>query len=214
MTTPHQAATFSVDTRVRKCALELHDTILLAKLSAGDLISQEAVYHSSCLVSLHNKAIRNRTESSGDKTDKMFQGDALAELLSYIEETRTESTYSIPIFKFADLAKLYTSHLKQLGVNILGRIHTTDLKNQIWSKFPDMQNHRQGRDILLAFDEDIGLALQRVFESDLDEEAISLSKAAKIVRRDLLIPSTLSMGLSKNNAKRNPSLSLFCHQLT
>ena len=48
-----------------------------------------------------------------------------------------------------------------------------------------MQSHRQGRDILLAFNEDIGLALQRVSESDFDEEAIILSKAAKIVRRDL-----------------------------
>ena len=113
----------------------------------------------------------------------MFQGSALAELLSYIEETRNESTSSIPVFKLADLAKLYTSRLKQLGVNISGRIHTTDLKNQILSNFPDMQAHRQGRDILLAFNEDIGLALKRVSESDFDEEAIILSKAAKIVRR-------------------------------
>ena len=88
----HQAATFSVDTRVRKCALELHDTVLLAKLSAGDLISQEAVRHSSCLVSLYNRVIGNRTESNGDKTDKMFQGIALAELLFYIDEIHTEST--------------------------------------------------------------------------------------------------------------------------
>ena len=159
---------------------------MLAKLSAGDLISQESVYYSSCLVSLYNNAIRNRTESSGDKTDKMFQGIALAELLSYIEETRTESTNSIPVFKLADLAKLYTSRLKELGVNISGRIHTADLKNRILSNFPDMQAHKQGRDILLAFDEDIGSALQRVSESDFDEEAIILSKAAKIVRRDPL----------------------------
>ena len=116
----------------------------------------------------------------------MFQGIALAELLSYIEETRNESTSSIPVFKLADLAKLYTSRLKQLGVNISGRIHTTDLKNQILSNIPDMQAHRQGRDILLAFNKDIGLALKRVYESDFDEEAIILSKAAKIVRRDIL----------------------------
>ena len=138
----HQVATFLVDTKVRKCALELQDTILLAKLSADDLISQEAVYHSSCLVSLYNKTIRNRTESSGDKADKMFQGIALAELFSYTEEARTESTNSIPVFKLSDLAKLYTSRLNQLGVNILGRIHITDLKNRILSNFPDMQAHR------------------------------------------------------------------------
>ena len=46
--------------------------------------------------------------------------------------------------------------------------------------FLDVQAQRQGRDILLAFNEDIGLALQRASESDFDEEAIILSKAAKI----------------------------------
>ena len=33
--------------------------MLLAKLSAGDLISQEAVYHSKCLVAIYNKAQRS-----------------------------------------------------------------------------------------------------------------------------------------------------------
>jgi hypothetical protein len=42
--------------KVRECALLLQDSKLLAKLSAGDLFSQEAVYHNKCLVSLYNKA--------------------------------------------------------------------------------------------------------------------------------------------------------------
>ena len=44
--TLHEASTFNMDTKVRDCALLLQDSKLLAKLSAGDLISQEAVYHS------------------------------------------------------------------------------------------------------------------------------------------------------------------------
>ena len=61
----------------------------------------------------------------------MFQGIVLAKLFSYIEETRTEFTNSIPVLKLADLAKLYTSPLKQLRVNISDRIHTTDLKKLV-----------------------------------------------------------------------------------
>lgn len=34
-----KASTFEQDTRVRKCALKLQDIVLLAKLSAGDMIS-------------------------------------------------------------------------------------------------------------------------------------------------------------------------------
>ena len=48
--TLHQASTFNMDARVRKCAIQLQDRLLLAKLSAGDLISQKAVYHSNCML--------------------------------------------------------------------------------------------------------------------------------------------------------------------
>ncbi len=56
------AATFGLDAHVRKCALQLQDQSLLAKLSAGDLIAPEAKYHAQCLVSLHNRA--RQTKSS------------------------------------------------------------------------------------------------------------------------------------------------------
>ena len=35
---------------LEKCAIELQDTVLLAKLAAGDMISQDAVYHRAFLV--------------------------------------------------------------------------------------------------------------------------------------------------------------------
>ena len=54
--TLRNASTFQVDVRVRQCAVKLQDTALLAKLSAGDMIAQEAKYHTQCLVSLYNKA--------------------------------------------------------------------------------------------------------------------------------------------------------------
>ena len=51
-----EASTFGVDTKVRQCAIKLQDKQLLAKLSAGDLIAQDAQYHVQCLVSLYNRA--------------------------------------------------------------------------------------------------------------------------------------------------------------
>ena len=35
----------------------------------------------------------------------------------------------VPIFKLADLPQLYTDRLIELGVDIIGRIHSTYLKN-------------------------------------------------------------------------------------
>ena len=40
----------NLDGNVRKCAIELQDTVPLTKLAAGDMISQDAVYHRACLV--------------------------------------------------------------------------------------------------------------------------------------------------------------------
>ena len=50
----HRVSTFVLDKRVRECALQLEDTVLLAKLSVGNLISEEVAYHNRCLVSLYN----------------------------------------------------------------------------------------------------------------------------------------------------------------
>ena len=49
-----------LDTRVRECAHQLQDKVLIAKLSAGDMISQEAVYHAKCLVALYNEVERSK----------------------------------------------------------------------------------------------------------------------------------------------------------
>ena len=83
------ASTFNIDRNGRKCAVDLQDTVLLAKLSVGDMISQEAVYHVKCLSSLYNKA--RRQKSVQESTNKRIHGIVLAEILAYIEESRADA---------------------------------------------------------------------------------------------------------------------------
>jgi len=45
----HKVATKKLHTNVLKMAMELNDTLLLAKLSSGDMIAMDAVYHKHCL---------------------------------------------------------------------------------------------------------------------------------------------------------------------
>jgi len=73
----------SLNKRVKDCANDLQDERLLAKLSAGDMIAQDAKYHSRCLVSLYNLAasVKNESDMSG-KADEINQGVALAELVA------------------------------------------------------------------------------------------------------------------------------------
>lgn len=180
----HHVTTLRLDTRVRQCALELQDTVLLAKLSVGDLISQEAVYHSNCLNSLYYKARKsNRNDDDVNAKEKLFHGIALAELISYIEDTRAESRK----FKLADLVRMYAGRLQQLGVEVTSRINSTRLKNRILANIPGMQAQAStsGNDIFLVFKEDLAFALENFLSLDYDNEAMVLAQAATIVRRDM-----------------------------
>ncbi len=149
-------STFRLDARVRKCAHDLEDQHMLAKLSAGDMIAQEAKYHPRCLVSYYNKASAFQKETEDNKIEKVSHGIALAELLEYIHDSVDKD--KAPIYKLSDCVKLYSTRLEQLGVKEHTRPHSTDLINRILAQIPDLRARREGRDVLLAFDEDIGPA--------------------------------------------------------
>ena len=82
-----EAATFGLNQKVRKCATDLQDQQLLAKLSAGDLVAQDAKYPLGCLVSLYNRATAEQARK-GKRTQLTIRSVALAELLTYIDESR------------------------------------------------------------------------------------------------------------------------------
>ena len=144
----HDLSTFGLDERVRKCALKSEYKALLAK------------YHTQCLVSLYNKA-RDAKSSEETNTDRANHGIALAELVCYIDETRADSEVA-PLFKMTDLTNLDSNRFQQLGTNITGRVHSTRLKNRILGYFPDLEAHKQGRELVLVFNKDIGQALKKV----------------------------------------------------
>ncbi len=96
-------STFRLDARVRKCAHDLEDQHMLAKLSAG----VEAKYHPRCLVSYYNKASAFQKETEDNKIEKVSHGIALAELLEYIHDSVDKD--KAPIYKLFDLVKLYST---------------------------------------------------------------------------------------------------------
>ena len=99
--------TFKVNSRALESARLLEDEALLAKLSAGDVMAQEVKYHPKCLTGLERSK----------RNEDMINSLALAELVSYIEDARTESSIA-PVFQLSDLVTLYTSRIKELGLNV------------------------------------------------------------------------------------------------
>ena len=194
----HHALTFGLDARVRQCALQLQDQCLLAKLSVGDLIALEAKYHVQCLVSLYNRARQTKGSHEQEDSGTMNQGIALAELVAYIEDAHAGNEV-VPIFKLADLSRMYSTRLEQLGTCLHGRVNSTNLKDRILAYFPDLQAHKEGRDIFLVFNKDVGPAMRKACKHDADTDAVHLARAANIVRREIFNKKESSFSGSYNS---------------
>ena len=82
-----------------------------------------------------------------------------------------------PVFKLTDLVNLYCTRLEQLGRDVTGRVHSTKLKTRILGYFSDMDAHKQGRDVVLVCNEDVGAALEKACEHDADNDAVHLARA-------------------------------------
>ena len=106
----HNASTYNIDPKVQRCALELEDTNLLAKLAPGDMIALEAKYHLKCLTNLYNRARALENADAEKGSNEHFHGIAFAELVSFMEELRREESIA-PIFKLTDLSYMYKTRL-------------------------------------------------------------------------------------------------------
>ena len=181
----NEAMAFKVNSRALESARLLEDEALLAKLSAGDVMAQEVKYHPKCLTGLYNR-VRSleRSKRAAVSNEDMINSLALAELVSYIEDARAESSIAY-VFQLSDLVTLYTSRIKELGLNVEKRVHSTKLKERILASIPELKTHPQGKQVVLAFESDIGHVLSAACDMDYDNDIVVLAKAARIVRRDL-----------------------------
>jgi hypothetical protein len=188
--TLHEARTLHIDDHVWECALKLGDKPLLTKLGARDMRAQDAMYHLECLTSLYNRARLYKSLDDEMDCDKSNHSIALADLVSYIDETGRNSEIA-PVFKMVDLCNLYKRRLQELGTNFTGRVHSTHLKNRILEFCPDLKSTMSGRDMVLIFNKDIGQAVRKACEYDADDDAVHLARAANILRRDILRMKTV-----------------------
>ena len=122
--------------------------------------------------------------------EKREHGLAFAAVVSIIEDDITFSRNwdperEIHLFRLSDLVKVYTNRLKELGMEVTGRIHSTRLKKRILSQFQDLRACNEGNQVYLIHEADIGGALKTACNINYDDEAFILAEAAKIVRRDM-----------------------------
>ena len=88
-----EVMTFTVDERVRLCATLTKDTLMLGKLTKGDMIAMEAKYHPACLLAFYRKAALVHTDRNVEISDAVTplvnaESLALAEVIAYMKDMR------------------------------------------------------------------------------------------------------------------------------
>ena len=63
------------------------------------------------------------------------------------------------------------------------RVNVTKLKELLLAQLPGLRAKSKGRDVILAFDDDIAEALGKACEQDCDSELVHLTRAARIICR-------------------------------
>ena len=129
-----------------------------AKLSAGDVVARELKYQPTCWIALYNREQAHLHELK--ETEEMERNAAysiaFSELVTYITETTVACESSNPpIFRLCDLCLLYRERLEQLVIESPA-VHATRLKDQLLVQIPELQAHREGHDVMLAFEKDAG----------------------------------------------------------
>ena len=97
------------------------------------------------MTSLYNRYVSVCAPEEQSYNQATLEGLALAQLVSFIEETRHKET---TIFKLCDLVRMYSSRLQQLGANVPSKINSTRLKDRLVSIIPDLRPYTEGRDVM------------------------------------------------------------------
>ena len=88
------------------------------------------------------------------------------------------------MFKLRDLANLYNKKVEHFEFTEY-EVHKTRLKERLLAHVPDLQAYKQGSEMYLAFNQDIGPAIRKAIDDDADDDGMHLVKAAAIVRRHM-----------------------------
>ena len=189
-------------------ATEMTDTKLLAKLSVGDMIASDALYHKKCHTALHTRYrsfVRKNTIGSGNSMQP--ESIALVELISYLEEMKcVEGKYTL--FRIADLMKLFRECLTQLGGDSMKRPNSTHIKNKLFERLPQLEEHSSNREEVLSFKNDTGDVLMQASNQSSDDDAVILMRADQIVRKDILEKHFHFNGTLVNDQYKNSPKSL------
>ena len=154
----------------------LQDRNLIGKLSEGDTIATEVVYHKKCYTTLYTRyrSFQRNHEAATKYLNISAESIAFAELVAYMEEFSEE----------VNTCSYVLCRLEELGER-KGRINNTRLKNNLIETIPNLEENKSSSgNIFLSVN--LGNVLLTPEQKDEDKDAVILMRAAQIVRKEIL----------------------------
>ena len=159
-----QIETMQTYENLKRFACTLNDTKLLGSLSGPDAIAQEMKYHLNCYTTLQNKVRSLQNTKNGENDQSQINSScypvAFSELLAYIYESNASSEEEPTVFRLADLVKMYSNRLFELGIET-PVINSTRLKELILLHMPEVEAYNCRRDVMIAFKKMLVIYYQR-----------------------------------------------------
>ncbi|KAK3917822.1 Chromosome-associated kinesin KIF4 [Frankliniella fusca] len=203
----HKCMTFEIFNSIKQYATKANDTKTLAFLSEGDLVAQEAKYHSCCVLNLYRKGKVSTPQQN--KEDVTCESLAFADLLLYMH-AQIEDNGKECAFNTGTLRKLYNDRLLQLlgsQERTLPAVHETRFREKILLHFPELQAVKSGREYVLMLKN--ANILPNMDSANEDLDALAVNRFVRNIRNNIFATDIRFTGGFEENCEENcipPSL--------
>ena len=193
----------SSDNNLKEMAKEAQNWVVYARVNeAFDATAGDLYYHKSCYRKLANEARAAKSKKSRETTTPPLPYDPLvmAELIAFIQ-------YNESVMKVADLRKLYSQRLEQVGSDWLGiDIHPTRFKEHLLLKLgSEWEAFNKGRDVLLSTKTKASSLLSESLKHELsEEEAKKIVEVGLLLRKHILLLQAPFMGSFSSHCLSEP----------
>ncbi|KAF5306649.1 hypothetical protein FQA39_LY08838 [Lamprigera yunnana] len=168
----------------------------------------------ACLLRYSNAAEETLINSTRyDLDNEEVHAYALDLLITHINKVKEDKANCSPVSKMSDLAKLYNSFMKDMGVDHIA--HSSSLRDRLLNACLYLQSSGKiGQDCLITFQDDLD-EVMRSASRHYDLEAKQYCDVAKILRKDIFDygSSSWEQGLSDQNSCTPLSLRTFLKML-
>lgn len=70
-------------------------------------------------------------------------------------------------------------------MDMTSRVNSKHLKDRILLHLPVMRAYNEGRDVFMAYEDDIGSVLRQGYQFDRDEQSVMMTQIASTIRNDI-----------------------------